>query len=128
MDLVEGTEEASGALMLPPAPAVGRASILCVHLLALAAAEGGGEAALLLRDADGVRVLGGEGTAIAAEGAACLMDGQSLDACTVRLLPVRSGAVEVWLCVRRNAPALEHVLALCALQVDDLLRERAATP
>lgn len=41
MYLVEGTEEASGALMLPPAPAVGRASILCVHLLALAAAEGG---------------------------------------------------------------------------------------
>lgn len=56
------------------------------------------------------------------------MDGQSLDACTVRLLPVRSGAVEVWLCVRRDAPALEHVLALCALQVDDLLRERAAAP
>lgn len=128
MDRVEGAEGGSGALMLSPAPAVGRASSLCVHLLALAAAEGGGEAALLVRDSDGVRLLGGEGSAIAAEGAACLMDGQSLDVCSVRLLPVRSGAVEVWLCVRHNAPALDHVRALCALQVDDLLREQAASP
>lgn len=128
MDRGEGTESGSGAVMLHPASSGGRASVLCVHLLALAAAEGGGEAALLVRDTEGVRILGGEGSTIAYEGAACLMDGQSVDACTVRLLPVRSGAVEVWLCVRHDAPALDHVRALCALQVDDLLREQAASP
>ncbi|GEK95335.1 hypothetical protein GKA01_05320 [Gluconobacter kanchanaburiensis NBRC 103587] len=126
MDRVEGTEDEPGALMPSPPLAGGRASVLCVHLLALAAAEGGGEAALLVRDADGVRILGGESSTIAYEGAACLMDGQAVDACTVRLLPVRTGIVEVWLCVRHNAPALDHVRALCALQVDELLREHAA--
>ncbi|KXV44517.1 histidine kinase [Gluconobacter roseus] len=127
MDRGEDAAGGTEALMLRPAPAGGRASVLCVHLLALAAAEGGGEAALLVRDTEGVRILGGEASTIAYEGAACLMDGQSVDSCTVRLLPVRSGVVEVWLCVRQNAPALEHVLALCALQVDELLREHAAS-
>ncbi|MBS1075261.1 PAS domain-containing protein [Gluconobacter sp. Dm-73] len=126
MDRVQETDRETEALVLQSSPAGGRASILCGHLLALAAAEGGGEAALLVRDTQGVRVLGGGGSAIAAEGAACLMDGQSLGVCTVCLLPVRSGAVEVWLCVRQNAPALEHVRALCELQVDDLLREQPA--
>ena len=126
--MVNRMQETGGdmdALVPHPSPSGGRASILCSHLLALAAAEGGGEAALLVRDVQGVRILGGRGSAIAAEGAACLMDGQSLGACTVCLLPVRSGAMEVWLCVRQNAPALEHVRALCELQVDDLLREQA---
>lgn len=126
MDRVASTEGESEALMPHPESSGGRASILCVHLLALAAAEGGGEAALLVRDSAGVRILGGEGSTIAYEGAACLMDGQSPDACMVHLLPVRTGAVEVWLCVRHNAPALDHVRTLCTLQVDDLLHEHAA--
>ncbi|EHH68774.1 PAS domain-containing protein [Gluconobacter morbifer] len=129
MTRTDGLEQKGGITFPPAVMSGGRASFhnaSLTHLLALSASLGGSEAALIVREVRGFRILMEEGNGIGQDGIARL-EGRDNGAETV-LFPLPGTVTEAWLCVRHDAPALEHVRALWMTEIENLVHAAGTLP